>query len=136
MIKEFSEGNRWLSNFTPCTVELDGVEYMSTESAYQAAKTVIRAERRPFETMWAGKAKRAGRKVTLREDWDEVKLGIMEDLNRQKYSKEPLRGLLISTGDVEIQEGNTWNDTFWGVCNGVGSNHLGKIIMKIRAELI
>ena len=32
-------------------------------------------------------------------------------------------------------EGNTWNDTFWGVCNGQGQNWLGKILMLVRSEL-
>jgi predicted NAD-dependent protein-ADP-ribosyltransferase YbiA (DUF1768 family) len=43
--------------------------------------------------------------------------------------------MLKATGDEELVEGNWWNDTFWGVCNGVGENNLGKLLMKIRAEL-
>ena len=42
---------------------------------------------------------------------------------------------LLTTGDAKIVEGNTWGDTFWGVCGGVGENHLGKVLMRIRAEL-
>ena len=135
MIKEFQGDNRWLSNFTPCKVMLDGVVYPSTENAYQAAKTVMTNERVPFPTMTAGQAKRAGRKVTMRSDWDDVKIAVMEDLTRQKYSVEPLRSKLLMTGDVEIQEGNSWGDTFWGICKGRGENNLGKLIMKVRAEL-
>ena len=41
----------------------------------------------------------------------------------------------MATGDAELVEGNTWNDTYWGVCNGVGHNHLGKILMQVRQEL-
>jgi predicted NAD-dependent protein-ADP-ribosyltransferase YbiA (DUF1768 family) len=36
---------------------------------------------------------------------------------------------------VELIEGNWWGDTYWGVCNGVGENHLGKLLMKIRDYL-
>jgi len=135
MIKEFQGSKRWLSNFTPCWVFLDGVAYPSTENAYQAAKTVVKNERKPFVGMTAGQAKRAGKKVTIRDDWDEVKLEVMEDLTRQKYTQEPFKSKLLGTGDREIQEGNRWGDTFWGICNGRGSNHLGVIIMKIRSEL-
>lgn len=135
MIREFKGCNRWLSNFAPCTVVLDGIAYPSTENAYQAAKTVIPAERKQFENITAWQAKRAGRQVTLRPGWNNIKISIMENLNQQKYSTEPMRSKLIATGDVEIQEVNTWNDTFWGVCNGVGYNHLGLIIMRIRAEI-
>ena len=136
IIKEFQGDKRWLSNFEPCLVTLDGVTYPSTECAYQAAKTLDEDERKQFVGISAGKAKRAGKTLTIRDDWDSVKLDIMEDLNRQKYSKGFLRALLIGTGDREIQEGNRWGDTFWGICKGKGDNNLGKIIMKIRAEII
>ena len=135
MIKEFRGSKQWLSNFTPCEVFLEGVAYPSTENAFQAAKTIIANERKPFVGMTAGQAKQAGKKVTLRFDWDEVKLEVMEDLTRQKYTQEPFRSKLLGTGEREIQEGNTWGDTFWGVCKGKGENHLGIIIMKIRDEL-
>jgi len=135
MIKEFQGANRWLSNFTLCVVELDGVVYPSTENAYQAAKTVSIEERKPFETSTPGQAKRLGRSVSLRDDWESEKLIVMEYLNRQKFSKAPFKSMLLATGMREIQEGNTWGDTFWGVCNGRGENNLGKLIMRIREEL-
>ena len=135
MIKEFRGDKRWLSNFTPCRVMIDGVTYPSTENAYQAAKTVLGDERAPFATLTAGQAKRAGRGVTMRSDWACVKIAIMEDLTRQKYSIEPLKTKLLATGNEEIQEDNSWGDTFWGICNGKGENNLGKLIMKVRGEL-
>ena len=50
---------------------------------------------------------------------------------------DDLKALLLATGDANLEEGNTWNDTFWGVdlANGCGQNNLGKILMKIRGEL-
>lgn len=136
MITQFNGNNRWLSNFTACSVQLDGVTYRSTEAAYQAAKTIVDTERLQFQSMPPGKAKRAGRHVTMRADWNVIKLSVMEDLTRQKYSTELMKFRLLNTGDVEIQEGNSWGDTFWGICGGVGQNNLGKIIMKIRQELV
>lgn len=44
--------------------------------------------------------------------------------------------MLINTGDAELIEGNSWGDTFWGECNGIGENNLGKILMKIRKEIV
>jgi len=35
-----------------------------------------------------------------------------------------------------LVEGNSWNDVWWGVCEGEGENHLGRILMDIRAEII
>jgi ribA/ribD-fused uncharacterized protein len=136
VITQFNGNNRWLSNFTACSVQLDGVTYRSTEAAYQAAKTIVDTERLQFQSMPPGKAKRAGKTVTMRADWNVIKLSVMEDLTRQKYSTELMKFRLLNTGDVEIQEGNSWGDTFWGICGGVGQNNLGKIIMKIRQELL
>jgi len=60
----------------------------------------------------------------------------METLLRDKFTRHAdLRILLLDTGDRELVEGNTWDDRFWGVCEGVGENHLGRLLMKIRAEL-
>lgn len=135
MIKEFQGDYRWLSNFAIQAIIFEGKSYPATENAYQAAKTVIDAERVQFETMTPGQAKRTGKIVTMRSDWDSVKLSIMEEVTRKKYQHDPFKSKLLETGDKEIQEGNTWNDTFWGICNGEGENNLGKIIMKIRGEL-
>ena len=54
---------------------------------------------------------------------------------REKFKDINLSELLIGTEDVELVESNNWNDTFWGVCNGKGKNHLGKILMEVREEL-
>ena len=59
----------------------------------------------------------------------------MEDLLRQKFNQEPYKELLLRTKDYELIEGNTWNDRFWGVCNGTGRNMFGELLMKIRDEL-
>lgn len=89
--------------------------------------------------MSAGEAKRAGRKLTIREDWEGVRLSIMEGLLRQKFSQEPHRLHLRSTGDALIREGNTWGDKFWGQVRmgeeWVGENHMGRLLMKIRKEI-
>jgi len=135
MITEFQGEHRWLSNFSDCEVLLDGVTYPSVENAYQASKSLVASERIKFESVKAGKAKRLGKKITIRSEWDSVKLGIMEELTRQKFSKEPFKSKLIDTGNLEIQEGNSWGDIYWGICDGKGENNLGKIIMKVRSDL-
>jgi predicted NAD-dependent protein-ADP-ribosyltransferase YbiA (DUF1768 family) len=58
----------------------------------------------------------------------------MEEILRMKFADERLRDKLTSTAPVELVEGNWWGDTFWGVCKGVGENHLGRLLMKIRDE--
>lgn len=136
-IKYFSGEYRWLSNFWSCFVVLDGKTYPSTENAFQAAKTLDEQLRAPFREYFPGKAKKEGRMLKLRPDWESVKLSVMEDLNRQKFTKNAeLFEKLLATGDVELIEGNDWRDTYWGVDDRLGGqNNLGKLLMRIRAEL-
>lgn len=143
MIDSFHGEYDWLSNFSPVSsIELDDIPgksklyFSSVEAAYQAAKTIVYSERLPFRIMSPGQAKRAGKDVTLRADWYGVRLGIMANLCAQKFIKYPYEVLLLSTGTQKLVEGNNWNDTFWGVCDGKGRNELGKILMSIREGLV
>jgi ribA/ribD-fused uncharacterized protein len=136
VIDHFAEEHRFLSNFWPAAVVLEGIAFATVEHAYVAAKTLDPAAWQTIVRMAsAGQVKRFGRTLELRPDWDDVKLGVMEDLVRQKFRRPDLAALLKATGDHELVEGNTWGDTFWGVCRGKGSNHLGKILMQVRREL-
>jgi predicted NAD-dependent protein-ADP-ribosyltransferase YbiA (DUF1768 family) len=59
----------------------------------------------------------------------------MWEILQAKFAQHPdLVAKLIATEDEEIVEGNTWNDKFWGVCDGEGMNHLGIMLMAIREE--
>jgi hypothetical protein len=140
MISEFQNEYRFLSNFwtVPGGVKLEGskIRFPTIEHAYQAAKIKdLTAWHRVAKLPTPGAAKRFGKTVVLRTDWEHVKLPIMLSLVRQKFANDPLRAKLLETGEHELVEGNHWNDTFWGVCRGVGSNHLGNILMQVRAEL-
>ena len=137
-INSFTGDYRFLSNFYPCAVWFAGDWYKSVEHAYQAAKTLDYEERchiRKLKT--AGEAKRAGMKVKLRPDWENIKLNTMKDLLKQKFDRDEnpdLYRLLQNTGHAKLVEGNTWGDTYWGVCNGIGANHLGRMLMEVRDE--
>jgi ribA/ribD-fused uncharacterized protein len=136
VIDSFRGAHRFLSNFHPCRVALDGEVYRSVEHAYQAAKTTNRERRKEVHSLTAGRAKRWGSALPLRPDWEAVKLGMMRDLLRQKFlGDEGLATQLHATGDQDLIEGNTWGDTYWGVCRGRGHNHLGRLLMQVRSEL-
>lgn len=125
----------FLSNFAPSIIVVDGLEYPTVEHAYQAYKSntdSIRNKIRLADT--PASAKKLGRVIQIRDDWDDVKFGIMLDFVRLKFQIPELNKKLLDTGDRELIEGNTWGDRFWGVCGGVGDNNLGKILMKVRAE--
>jgi ribA/ribD-fused uncharacterized protein len=134
-INSFSDDHDYLSNFFYSDVVYEGILYPSIENAFQAAKTLSVEERRQFVSRLPGQAKRLGRKIKLRPDWEEIKIQVMTDLVRYKFNVHAdLKQKLLATGDAELVEGNTWHDTFWGVCDGVGRNELGKILMQARAE--
>jgi ribA/ribD-fused uncharacterized protein len=135
MIDDFSGDFAFLSNFFPVDVTFEGLLFRSTEAAYQASKTLDLRLRRQFVLLSPVKAKKLGNKIELRDDWTDVRLQIMENILRQKFAIEEFKELLLLTGDEELVEGNVWHDVFWGVCNGVGENHLGKLLMKIRLEI-
>lgn len=137
MINSFTGKYRFLSNFWPARVTYEGIEYPTTEHAYQAAKTLDVLDRIIISHLTTpGQAKRAGKDIKLREDWEHVKVGIMRELLQQKFSRHTdLAHLLVDTGDEELVEGNTWGDVFWGVCRGKGQNVLGHLLMEVRKDL-
>lgn len=135
-IKGFFGDYRFLSNFEPALVEYGGLMFPSTENAYQAAKTTDIEQRGKFMYITPAESKKLGRKIVIRDDWEAIKLDVMKKvcLYKFEYDKE-LKAKLLATGTKYLEETNYWKDTFWGVCNGIGQNHLGKILMEIRDEL-
>ncbi len=135
VIDSFDGEWSFLSNFHPSEVHFDGDLYPTVEHAFQAAKTTDPTERAAIRAATTpGRAKRAGRRVALRPGWDDMRIDVMAGLLREKFSDPTLAAALDATGDAELIEGNTWGDTFWGVCRGVGTNHLGRLLMQIRDE--
>jgi ribA/ribD-fused uncharacterized protein len=135
MINSFRGEYSFLSNFHSCVIEYEGFTYKSSEAAYQSAKFQTRESKLSLTFATAAESKRAGATAKKPENWDVIKLKVMEDILNLKFAKEPFRSWLLATGDQEIVEGNNWGDRFWGVCDGEGQNHLGRLLMKIRAKI-
>lgn len=136
MINEFRGKYYFLSNFYIAPVIWEGVRYTNNESAFQSAKLTSRIERQDFSELDPGAAKRRGRRVQLRHDWEKVKFQIMYEIVKAKFEQnEDLKIKLLETGDEYLEEGNTWGDKIWGTVKGKGQNNLGKILMRVREEL-
>lgn len=137
-IDSFKGNYEFLSNFAPCYIRYEGVLYTSVECAFQAAKVSDINIKKQIAQLTPKDAKKYGKKVKLRSDWNNVRIDIMRDLLKIKFNDDHFgyRQKLVNTGDSYIEEGNKHHDTFWGVCNGIGENHLGKLIMEIREELV
>ncbi|MFH1526376.1 MAG: NADAR family protein [Bacteroidota bacterium] len=128
----------FLSNFYPCLIKFEGDTYPGAEHAFQAAKTLNSIERKAIcNAGSAGKAKRLGRLVKLRKNWETVKDSIMLNVLRLKFKLgSPLARQLLDTGNRKLIEKNTWGDTYWGVYNDNGKNKLGQLLMQVRQELL
>ena len=142
MINKFDGEYAFLSNFYECPITYDGITYTNSEAAFHAHKTLNEEERKQFAALDPSAAKKLGRKITLRSDWEEVKTKIMYEICLAKFSQnEDLKAKLLATGDEYLEEGNYWHDNCWGNCSCekckdiTGENRLGKILMEIREEL-
>jgi len=139
-ITSFTGDHRFLSNFYPCKVRYLGAVYQSVEQAFQASKATNSQDReRIRKCLTAKDAKRLGRVIRLRKDWESVKLAHMEMFVEEKFKDPELRQWLLATGDAELVEGNHWGDNFWGRTERdgrlIGENHLGRILMKVRSRI-
>lgn len=135
-IDSFRDEYWFLSNFWPCILYHAGIRYPSVEHAFQAQKTMSYSKRLQISKLETPDyARKAGRRLKLREDWEKCKEAIMFHLLKQKFKDPKLNKQLADTSDAELIEGNWWGDTYWGVCNGKGENRLGKLLMKVRDEL-
>jgi len=142
MISGFRGEYRWLSNFWPSPINIDGVSYPTVEHFYQSEKTLSPLEKAMVmmcET--PGAAKRVGGTITLTPDWPWRKFMVMASGIAAKFTSiTSLGDALLATGNKQIVEANRWHDTYWGVCtcakhNGAGENVLGEILMSTRKTL-
>jgi ribA/ribD-fused uncharacterized protein len=137
-ISSFSGMYRWLSNFYNVPIRMnDGIEYPSSEHAYQAYKTRDLAARKAMVLdERPGAAKRWGQRITVRSDWDHVKVRHMHVVLQRKFDQHAgLAHKLRNTGTAWLIEGNEWGDTFWGqTTQGFGLNMLGTLLMLVRSQ--
>lgn len=141
MIAVFDREYAFLSNYYPSVFTYEGIEYPTNEHFFQAMKTLNMDERKEIAACETpGRAKRMGRRVQLRPDWEDVKIDIMRKGLEMKFSIPELKTKLLATGDEELVEGTTWHDQIWGICTceecrGQGKNLLGQLLMEIRNNM-
>lgn len=136
----YEQGISWRiyvsEQFFEVPVVYRGIQYRNNEAAFQAQKCTNDEERKKISNLSASEAKKLGRKVVLRKDWERVKIPIMKEIVKAKFEQNPiLLKQLLDTKDAYLEEGNDWGDRIWGTVNGEGANHLGRILMEVRTEL-
>ena len=150
VVMSFDGEYAFLSNFYDSPIEfmtVDGKKMIAptVEHAFQAEKAMFSQEQEAIiNAATPGKAKRLGRHVLLRPDWENVKDEAMEEFVSRKFQIPELRDKLLATGDANLIEGNTWHDNYWGICTCSkcinspvvdGKNKLGTILMKVRDSI-
>ncbi len=135
-IDSFKGDYFFLSNFYPVNMEYRGQKFLSSEAAFQCQKCANEEDKEIFSRLEPREAKAMGRKVKMSKSWEADKVWVMSEIVYEKFTQVPALGeKLLSTGNIELVEGNTWGDHFWGACFGQGSNWLGKILMKTREKI-
>ena len=142
-IRHFDGDHEFLSNFAPNPAGIlryKGEFYPTVEHFFQAMKTENKDLRHHIATVpTPGKAKRMGRRLALRADWQEIRDDVMLYALRHKFDS-PLAYKLVETGEAKLVEGNEWHDDYWGDCfcpihkHTPGENKLGKLLMQVREE--
>lgn len=127
----------WMRNDYLSPITVGGIEYPSVEHAYQASKFRDRDIKKDISVAdTVREARQIGKSFSddLREDWDDVKYDIMENLVRKKFQDDVLAERLAKTGNMDIiMEGY---DEYWGTGRyGAGRNKLGDIFKTVRTEV-
>ncbi len=136
-IEKFQGKYEFLSNRLLSNITFEGLTFRCAEAAFQAMRAKNPVDRKRFLTCDSGKAKSIALNVEPREDWEEAKLEVMEQVLRAKFDQHPkLKEKLTATGNTILTFGNNGKDSFWGMdlytCKG--ENQLGKLLMKIRSD--
>lgn len=143
-VLEFKGEYKKFSNFYPVTIHYKRRTFQSVELAYVSEKSNDNAFKNRIASLkgnQSGYAKKLGRQVQLREDWEEVKDKVMTELLLVKFNVPEFKNLLLSTGRGKLVEGNYWHDNYWGDCyckkcqNKKGLNKLGIILAKLRETI-
>lgn len=138
MIKEFKNQYFFLSNFYEYPIYYNKLVFCNAEAAFQAQKVINEKDQYKFINLNASQARKLGKTVQLRKDWEEIKDNVMYEIVKRKFTiNKELQQKLLETKEEELVEGNWWHDTYWGIDSktGIGQNKLGKILMKVREEV-
>jgi len=144
VINDFDNEFFFLSNFTYSPFVVSSIKWDTVEHYFQAMKTTDLDLREKIKKVGHPRfAKKFGKILKLRNDWEDIKYGIMKQAVGYKFTQnQKYREMLIDTHPAKLIEGNSWHDNIWGDCycvrckNIEGKNLLGKILMDVRSELM
>ncbi|MCQ4211749.1 NADAR family protein [Streptomyces longispororuber] len=127
-----------LRNGCPTPFAHEGESYASVLHAYWSLAAADPADRARIAAAESGRdAQELGGKVPHRPDWPAIRLAVMADLLRAKYTQhEAAAQVLLSTGDSRISYTGLWDSPFWRDTNDAhGRNWMGRLLELTRSEL-
>lgn len=133
-ITDFSEQYSFLSNLYPSPMVIDGRYYQTVEHAFHAAKAKNEEDAKLVrQCESASQAKRLGKQMPVRDNWEEIQLTVMKRLLLVKFcANRQLSKKLLETGDAPIVYSNNDGDWYWGKFQGNGENNIGTLLMQVR----
>ena len=141
-INSFSGEFEFLSNFYSSPIVVAGESFPTVEHCFQAFKAEHKEDFIRIQTAATpGLAKRIGRSIEMRPDWENIKIDVMRSALEKKFRIPELRDKLLATGDEPLIEGNWWHDNTYGDCKcdrcavKLGRNLLGKLLMDLRTRI-
>jgi len=142
MIDSFTGQYAFLSNFFQSPLVYMGMTWPTVEHLYQGLKAGNSAAIGILDCKTPGEAKKYGRRIRLRPDWEMVKDQVMLYCIRMKFMQPGFQENLLATWPNELVEGNQWHDNYWGKCycgrclaTGIHRNMLGRILTQVRHEI-
>lgn len=130
-----------LDNFSSFQIEYNGVLYSTVEEAYQALGFIDSAPE-VYEKILNSRSAHEAKKIAheykelRRQDWESVKVSIMEELLRAKLEQHPyVRKKLVETKSYPLVEDSPVDNYYGCGLDRNGGNVLGKLWEKLRTEL-
>ena len=118
-----------------------GLEFYYVETFYVAMKTENFELRDKISKMKPGEAKKFGKTIKLRHDWEDIKTSVMRFALERKFAPGTTWYEKLKRTKSYIVETNKHHNNIWGNCTCTGcedipgQNLLGKLLMEIREKI-
>lgn len=131
-INNFTGKYAFLSNTFKCYFNYRGIDYLSSEAAFQSMKTADLDLRNRISEMYSLEAKKFGETIKIRDNWEQIKQLVMLEINLEKFTQSSwLKNQLLKTGNEELIE----DGTFWGSCDNKEQNKFGNVLSTVRTAI-
>jgi ribA/ribD-fused uncharacterized protein len=135
----------YLSNFYPDSpFYFKKTKFKTSEHFFMTFKTLDKLEQsKIINAPTASAAKKLGKLVKLRPDWEDIKFNVMYMAIYLKFTQNTdILEKLLNIDDDLLIENNIHHDDVWGNClcpkhvDKNGQNYLGRLLKKLKYDLL